>query len=173
MKFDLKNSIQILERTPDVLRSLLSELPEEWTMANEGNGTWSPYDIVGHLIHGEITDWMVRLNIILSENADKTFTPFDRTAQFYNSIGRSMNELLAEFRHLRKINTEELRNLDLKENDLDKEGIHPEFGKVTISQLLSAWVVHDLDHIAQISRIMANQYNEAAGPWKEYLKIIN
>lgn len=172
MKFDPKNSIQILERTPDVLQSLLSELPEDLTNANEGNETWSPYDIVGHLIHGEKTDWIDRVKIVLSENSDKNFSPFDRTAYFSESKNKSINDLLSEFKNLRLNNIKTLIKLDLKEEDFDKEGIHPEFGTVTLSQLLSAWAVHDLDHLAQISRVMAFQFKDSTGPWIEYLRII-
>lgn len=173
MKFYLKNSIQILENTPDVLHSLISDLPEEWIKANEGDETWSPFDIVGHLIHGEKTDWIERLKIILSDNTNKPFTPFDRFAQFTESENKSINELLSEFKTLRQHNIKILKELDLKEEVFDKEGVHPEFGKVTLSQMLSAWTVHDLDHLAQISRVMAFQYKEAAGPWKKYLRILN
>lgn len=173
MKFDLKNSIQILDSTPDVLHSLLSKLPEDLVIANEGNDSWSPYDIIGHLIHGEKTDWIDRVKIILSEYSDKNFSSFDRTAHFSKSKHKSINDLLSEFKNLRLNNIRTLKDLDLKERDFDKEGIHPEFGKVTLSQLLSAWVVHDLDHLAQISRVIAFQYKEAAGPWKKYLKILN
>lgn len=158
MKFDLKNSIRILERTPDVLYSLISELPEELIIANEGNDTWSSYDIIGHLIQGEKTDWIIRTKIILSDtpdNKNKTFSPFDRNAQFYESKSKSINELLSEFKSLRLNNISMLKELDLNEKDFDKEGVHPDLGAVTLSQLLSTWAVHDLDHIAQISRVIA------------------
>lgn len=173
MRFDLSNSIRILERTPLVLLSMLSDLPEELAMANEGNDTWSPYDIAGHLIHGEKTDWTERLKIILSDNPDKSFSSFDRYAQFSESRNKSLNDLLSEFKNLRHDNIKYLKELDLKDEDFHKEGIHPEFGAVTLSQLLSAWTVHDLDHLAQISRVIAYQYKDSAGPWKKYLGILN
>ncbi|HMQ69613.1 MAG TPA: DinB family protein [Ignavibacteria bacterium] len=173
MRFDLTNSIQILERTPVVLLSLLSDLPEELAMANEGKDTWSPYDITGHLIHGEKTDWIERLKIILSGSSDKSFSPFDRLAQFSESKNKSLNDLLSEFKILRHDNVKFLKELDLKEVDFHKEGIHPDFGTVTLSQLLSTWAVHDLDHLAQISRVMAYQYKDCTGPWKKYLGILD
>lgn len=176
MKFDLKNSIRILERTPDVLYSLISELPEELIIANEGNDTWSSYDIIGHLIQGEKTDWIIRTKIILSDtpdNKNKTFSPFDRNAQFYESKSKSINELLSEFKSLRLNNISMLKELDLNEKDFDKEGVHPDLGAVTLSQLLSTWAVHDLDHIAQISRVIAYQYKASTGPWIKYLRILN
>jgi len=173
MKFDLDKSIQILERTPEILLTLLKDLPPDWIMANEGTVTWSPYDIAGHLIHGERTDWIDRLKIILSDSSDKSFSPFDRQAQISESKCKSMNDLLSEFKNLRLDNIKVLKELDLKEEDFDKEGIHPEFGKVTLSQLLSTWVVHDLDHLAQISRVMSYQYKDSTGPWKKYLRILN
>ena len=141
-------------------------------MNNEGAETWSPYDIVGHFIHGEKTDWIPRLEIILSDTQDKRFVPFDRFAQFRESKGKSARELITEFGLLRKKNVETLKSRNLTEADFSKKGIHPAFGEVTLSQLLSAWVVHDLDHIAQIARVMAKQYTVAVGKWVEFLPVL-
>lgn len=172
MQFDLNKSIQILERTPTVLIDMLSNIDEGWTMNNEGEETWSAYDIVGHLIHGEHTDWMARLNIILKDEGDKKFIPFDRFAQFKECEGKDLPQLLQEFKNLREKNLEKLKTLQLNEEDLNKTGIHPYFGEVTLRQLLSTWTIHDLTHIAQISRVMAKQYKEAIGPWTEYFRLL-
>ena len=172
MNFTLGKSLEILERTPDVLSSLLQNLSYDWTSPNEGGETWSAYDIVGHLIHGEKTDWIPRAEIILSGKTDKSFEPFDRFAQFEESKGKSLAQLLDEFKRLRKKNLELLRSKKLIDKNLEERGIHPDFGEVTLSQLLSTWVVHDLNHIAQIARVMAKQYKEEVGPWIKYLGIL-
>jgi len=172
MNFDLEKSLEILERTPRVLHAMLQNISNDWTARNEGGGTWSVYDIIGHLIYGERTDWIPRADIILSERPGKTFKPFDRFAQFEESKGKSLNQLLGEFKILRGKNIEYLHSRKLTIQDLDKTGIHPAFGNVTLSQLLSTWVVHDLNHIAQISRVMAKQYKAEVGPWIEYLGIL-
>jgi uncharacterized damage-inducible protein DinB len=172
MNFSLEKSIEILERTPDVLNTMIENISAEWTSNNEGGETWSVYDIVGHLIHGEKTDWIPRAEIILSNKPDRTFKPFDRFAQFNESKGKSLTQLLIEFKELRQKNIENLQSKELSNNDLEDKGIHPEFGEVTLSQLLSTWVVHDLNHIAQISRVMAKQYKEDVGPWIKYLRIL-
>ncbi len=172
MNFNLEKSIQILERTPDVLHTMLLNLSDDWTNRNEGEGTWSVYDIIGHLIHGEKTDWMPRAEIILSEKADKNFQPFDRFAQFEESKEQSLTQLLEKFKTLRKGNIDRLRSKNITERKLESKGVHPAFGEVTLSQLLSTWVVHDLNHIAQISRVMAKQYKAEVGPWVEYLGIL-
>jgi len=172
MKFEVNKSLEILERTPAILETMLSELSEEWIRNNEGPDTWSPYDIIGHLVHGEKTDWVPRMESILSKEKDKTFEPFDRFAQFEDSKGKTCRQLLNEFNKLRKQNTERLRSKNLSQDDLRKKGIHPSLGEVTLSQLLSAWVVHDLNHIAQVSRVMAKQYKTEVGPWQEYLRIL-
>jgi|SRR3954470_22958486 len=172
MDFNLIKSIEILSRTPLVLETLLNDLHDDWTKNNEGAETWSAYDIVGHLIHGEKTDWMVRTEIILSNTSDKTFEPFDRFAQFENSKGKSLKQLLDEFKELRKKNIAQLLEKKISESDLSKTGIHPAFGNITLSQLLATWVAHDLGHIAQITRVMAKQYTSAVGPWKEYLPVL-
>lgn len=172
MPFDLETSLAILERTPSVLTTLLQNLPDDWTAPNEGGDTWSAFDIVGHLIHGEKTDWVPRMEIILSDVADKRFVPFDRFAQFQHSKGKALAQLLEEFRTLRAKNIEHLRDHALTEADLAKTGIHPDFGEVSLRQLLATWTVHDLNHLGQIARVMAKQYTEEVGPWREYLGIL-
>jgi uncharacterized damage-inducible protein DinB len=172
LEFSLERSAAVLERTPFVIEMLLRDLPEEWTTANEGGESWSPYDIVGHLIHGEKTDWIPRLKIILSEGDVRTFIPFDRFAQFEESKGKTLSELLVEFKLRRKTNLEILQSLSLSDEQLMKTGLHPAFGSVTARQLLAAWVAHDLNHIGQIVRVMAKQYSQEVGPWKEYLGIL-
>lgn len=171
MDYSLDKAIEILERTPIALNSLLKDLSIDWTVPNEGENTWSPYDVVGHLIHGEKTDWIVRTKIIL-EQKGQPFEPFDRFAQFEASQGKSINDLLDEFQHLRSNNLETLKSLDITEAKLALEGTHPELGKVTLRNLLSTWVAHDLGHIAQISRVMAKQYKEEVGVWYQYLGIL-
>jgi DinB superfamily len=170
--YNLTESIGILARTPIVLESLLLDIPKAWALNNEGKDTFSPFDVVGHLIHGEKTDWVARMEIILSDNADKTFERYDRFAQFNDSEGKTLNQLLAEFKTLRKKNLEILQSKNLQDNDLLKTGIHPSFGAVTLLQLLSTWSVHDLSHIAQITRVMCKQYKEEVGPWINYLPIL-
>ena len=172
-QFNLARSLEILERTPMIIENYLSGLSEEWTHQNEGPGTWSPYDIVGHLIHGEKSDWIDRIKIIIYQEGDRTFSPFDRFAQFRDSEGKSLKQLLEEFKVLRADNLNELSALHLSDQMLELEGIHPELGVVTLRQLLATWVAHDLGHIAQISRVMANQYQHEVGPWRAYLRIIN
>ena len=172
MNFTLERSIEILERTPEVLMALLQNISSDWTLVNEGGETWSVYDVIGHLVHGEKTDWMPRTEIILSSNADKRFTSFDRFAQLKESQGKSLVQLLEEFKMLRTKNLEQLRNKKLTEADLMQTGLHPAFGEVTLHQLLATWVVHDLNHLAQICRVMANQYREDVGPWTAYLGIL-
>jgi len=172
MHFTIEKSIEILERTSGVLNAMLHNISADWTSNNEGEETWSVYDIIGHLIQGEKTDWIPRAAIILSEKADRTFEPFDRFAQFEESKNKSLTQLLDEFKILREKNIEVLRSKKISENDLQETGIHPAFGTVSLSQLLSTWVVHDLNHIAQIARVMAYQYKEAVGPWIAYLGIL-
>jgi hypothetical protein len=172
MKFNLEEALPILERTPRVVTLLLKNLPACWTQQNEGNDTWSAYDVIGHYIHGEKTDWIPRMKIILGEG-DKHFVPFDRFAQFRDSKGKSLDQLLDEFAELRKENVQQLIALVPDEAALERKGIHPQFGEVTLGELLSSWVVHDLTHINQICRVMARQYEVAVGPWKEYMGILN
>jgi hypothetical protein len=173
MRFDLQHGIAVLERTPRVLDALLSTLPEGWTAGNEGGETWSPFDVVGHLIDGELTDWMARLRIVLSTGPHRRFEPFDRFAHIERNKGRSLPELLLEFGRLREKNLNELRALELTAADLQRTGEHPAFGSVTLEQLLATWVAHDLGHIAQVTRVMARQYREAVGPWEAYLPVLH
>jgi uncharacterized damage-inducible protein DinB len=170
--FDEAKSIAILERTPGVLRALLAGLPPDWTRENEGPETWSPFDVVGHLIDGEQTDWMGRARIILAQGENRRFQPFDRFRHLERNKGRKLEDLLDEFARLRTANLQALRAFQLSSKELALTGEHPSFGTVTLSQLLSTWVVHDLGHLAQISRVMAKQYGEAVGPWREYLPVL-
>ena len=172
MDFDLAQGVAVLERTPATLRALLAGLPPAWTDATEGPDTWSPYIVVGHLIHGERTDWIPRARIILAQGADRRFEPFDREAQFRESRGRPMDELLNEFSLLRMVNLNELFGWELTDRKLALEGEHPELGTVTLRQLLATWVAHDLAHLGQISRVMAKQYRDAVGPWRRYLRVM-
>lgn len=172
-KFNLDDSIKILGKTPDVLKSLLSDLPESWTRQNEGGDSWSTFDIAGHLVHGEKTDWILRARTILEHGREKPFEPFDRFAQFEDSDGKSLNELLDEFEDLRKQNLEILNDLNLQDEDLKLEGVHPELGIVTLEQLLATWVVHDLGHLRQITRILAKNYKEEIGAWQQYLPVVD
>lgn len=173
MKYTLPEAIAVLSRTPAVLDSLLRDLPDAWTLPNEGPDTWSAFDVVGHLIHGEKTDWIPRARLILSDAADKRFESFDRFAQFENSRGKTLSQLLDAFAHVRQENLNALKAWNLTDADLDKTGIHPEFGTVTLRQHLATWVAHDLGHIAQIARVMAKQYREETGPWVKFLGILN
>jgi hypothetical protein len=172
ISFNLSEAIELLSRTPEVLNTLLKERPNNWIINNEGSGTWSPYDVVGHLIHGERTDWITRTRIILNDGESRAFEPFDRLAQFEASKGRTLEELLGEFNALRGENIRILRELRLTESDLEKTGRHPELGKVTLRQLLATWVVHDFSHIDQIVRTMAKQYETEVGPWRAYLSVL-
>lgn len=173
MQFELVRSVAVLERTPSTLRTMLAGLPREWIDATEGPETWSAYDIVGHLIHGERTDWIPRARIILEQGTNRRFTPFDRLAQFRESQGKSLQQLLDEFSRLRAESLITLAGFELDDAKLALEGEHPAFGAVTLRQLLSTWVAHYLGHIAQIARVMAKQYRDAVGPWREYLPVMD
>lgn len=173
LDFRIDDATAILERTPQTLRAMLSGLSSGWIHGNEGAETWSPYDNVGHLLHGEKTDWIQRAEIILAQGANRRFAPFDRVAQFRDSAGKSVDDLLDEFERLRARNVATLRGWNLGESQLGLEGEHPAFGMVTLRQLLATWVAHDLGHIAQISRVMAKQYRDAIGPWREYLPVMD
>lgn len=173
MEFDLVHGSAILRRTPGTLRALLSGLDPAWTEANEGAETWSPYVIVGHMLHGERSDWIPRLEIILAQGADRRFMPFDRFAQFRESRGRTLAELLDAFAIARAANLEKLEACGLTDAHLALEGEHPEFGAVTLRQLLATWVAHDLGHLAQVARVMAKQYRDAVGPWRAYLPVMD
>jgi uncharacterized damage-inducible protein DinB len=170
--FSFDDGLPILRRTPDVLRAWLSELPESWTTSNEGGDTWSPYDIVGHLIHGERTDWIPRAELLLAHGESRPFTPFDRFAQFKESRGKSLSELLNTLSELRAQNLARLESLRLTPADLERRGRHPELGPVTLGQLLATWVAHDLNHLGQIARVMGRQYTAAVGPWLAYLPLL-
>jgi hypothetical protein len=172
VNFAFEDALPLLTRTPAVLRSLLADLPESWTRATEGPDTWSPFDIVGHLIHGERTDWIARTEILLAYGETRPFTPFDRFAQFEASRGKTLQELLDTFAELRAANLIRLRALELAPEDLGRQGRHPELGPVTLGELLATWVAHDLSHIAQIARVMGRQYADAVGPWRAYLPML-
>jgi uncharacterized damage-inducible protein DinB len=172
VKFSFTDALPLLRSTPEVLRAWLTELPDSWTMVNEGPDTWSPFDIVGHLIHGERTDWIPRVELLLAHGESRPFTPFDRFAQFRESRGKSLSQLLDTFAELRRSNVARLESLQLQEKDLHRRGLHPELGPVTLAQLLATWVAHDLNHLGQIARVMGRQYTEAVGPWLEYLPML-
>lgn len=172
MQFNLEQVTEIPARTPAVLNALLNGLSSAWTTNNEGEETWSPYDVIGHLIHAERTDWIPRLNIILTSGEAEPFPPFDRFAMFEESKGETLEDLLTTFAELRAQSLATLANLNLAPEDLDKRGTHPAFGAVRLQELLATWVVHDLSHLAQIARTMAKQYSEAVGPWTQYLSIL-
>ena len=173
MQFEIDKAKQVLRRTPGTLNALLSDLPDDWVMENEGPETWSPYDVVGHLIEGEETDWIPRARIILEQGESRPFDAFDRFAMFEKSKGKSLPELLARFEEVRGESLRQLDELNLTPELLEKRGTHPRLGVVTLNQLLSAWVVHDLGHIGQIVRVMAKQYRTAIGPWTAFLSIVN
>jgi hypothetical protein len=168
----LHQTTALLARTPAVLDALARDLPDEWTRRGEGPGTWTVFDIVGHLIHGERTDWIPRVKMILRFGDAQAFEPFDRLAQQRESEGKTLSELLDLFRRLRADNLIELQSLNLQPPDLERRGRHPAFGAVTLGQLISTWAVHDLTHLHQISRVMAHQYRDAVGPWRAYLGVL-
>lgn len=173
MKFETEKAYPVLDRTPAVLAALLPDLDEQWIMSDEGPETFSPFDVVGHLIHGEKTDWADRIKMIMEKGTSSSFVPYDRFAMYKASEGKTLNQLLNEFEDLRVKNMQWLRSLKLSEQDLARKGVHPHLGEVTLSQLIAAWVVHDLTHIAQISRVMAKQYKEAIGPWVEFFRVLS
>ena len=172
MDFSLAHAIPILTRTPAVLDVLLRDLPEPWIAGTEGPETWSPFDVVGHLIHGERTDWMPRVEHLLAHGETRAFPTFDRFAQFEASRGLSLPELLDSFASLRRDSVRRLEALRLTPEQLGRSGLHPELGRVTLAQHLATWVAHDLDHMVQIARVMGSQYRDAAGPWRRYLRIL-
>ena len=173
MDLELTTATAVLERTPHTLRALLAGLGSDWTDATEGPETWSPYVIVGHLVHGERTDWIPRARLILAQGPERLFAPYDRFAQFQDSQGKSLIELLDEFARLRAENLAALADWGLTNAHLALEGQHPVFGTVTLRQLLATWVAHDLGHLAQTARVMAKQYRDAVGPWRAYLPILD
>jgi uncharacterized damage-inducible protein DinB len=172
MTFDLESGPEILRRTPETIASLVRDLPESWTHRNEGEGTWSVFDVLGHLIHGEETDWIPRARVIIEHGASRPFESFDRFAQFKASEGKTLSQLLDEFAAARARSLAQLAGLRLTLADLARPGKHPDLGDVTLAQLLSTWVAHDLDHIAQIARVMAKSHGEDVGPWKAYLRVL-
>jgi hypothetical protein len=172
MKFDLDQAMEVLHRTPGTLRAMLAGLSDGWTRGNYGDDTFSPYDVIGHLITGEKTDWITRTRQILEHGTSKPFAKYDRYAQFEESRGKSLAQLLDAFEKLRKTNLTALRDLHLSSQELAKRGTHPALGEVTLENLLATWVAHDLNHIAQIAKAMATQYEDAVGPWRQYLGIL-
>lgn len=172
MNFDLDSSMDVLRRTPSVLNELLGGLAEPWVRATEGPETFSPFDVVGHLIDGEETDWIPRAEIILRRGPNPRFEPYDRFRHRTRNVERSLSSLLAEFGRLRAANLERLRSWKLSSAELDLPGEHPSLGPVTLRELLATWVVHDLGHLAQVARVMAKQHQEAVGPWVPYLPVL-
>lgn len=172
MEFRFEDALPVLRRTPTVVRALLADLPDGWTSATEGPGTWSPFDVVGHLIHAERTNWMPRVEHMLRHGATVPYPPFDREAMFAASKDRLLSELIETFEQVRSESLRRLDRLGLSDADLERQGRHPEFGVVTLRQQLSTWVAHDLGHLSQIVRVMARQYGEAVGPWRAYLSIL-
>ena len=173
MEYRPEHAIEILSQTPATLSALLRGLSDPWTRYNEGAETWSPYDVVGHLIHGEETDWVPRARIILQEGESRAFEPFNRFAQFEQSKGQSLGYLLEKFAQMRRQNLDTLKQMGITSEQWELRGTHPELGTVTLGQLIAAWVVHDLNHIGQIVTVMAKQYTEAVGPWRAYLPILD
>ncbi len=173
MNFDLNKSIELLDRTPDLFLALFNNIKHNWDRIDEGPKTWSGYNILGHLIHGEKTDWIPRAIIILGNETNKTFEPYDRFAQDKLYSSQSTDMLLNEFRTLRTQNVEKLKSWDLSKNDLEKTGVHPDLGIVTLKQLLSTWTIHDMAHVNQVSRVMVKYYADDVGPWKKYIKLLN
>ena len=172
MQFKLPEATQILGRTPAVLTEMVGAVPDGWITATEGGGTFSCYDVVGHLIHGELTDWIPRARIILEHGEAKAFEPFDRCAQFREDQTRPISALLDQFAFMRAENLTILQGLRLSSDDLARRGTHPELGTVTLGQLISSWAVHDLSHISQIARVTAKQYSHEVGPWQQYMSIL-
>ena len=171
MRHNLEDTVVLLARTPDVLDALLRGLPETWTVGREGDGTWSPFDVVAHLIHAEYENWIPRARCILDHGKTQAFAPFDRQGNFEESGGKTLENLLDEFARARAESLEQLSAMDLLPIDLEKTGKHPALGIVTLSELLATWAAHDLTHLHQISRVMAAQYKEAVGPWSKFLGV--
>ena len=173
MNFELAEAIEVLARTPAAIRALLGGLPDAWITVDEGPRTFTPFDNLGHLIHGERTDWLARAQIILAQGTTRRFEPYDRFAQDRESKGKTLDMLLREFEELRAANLDALRAWNLTDRELALEGEHPELGSVTLRQLLSAWAVHDLGHLAQTARVMAKRYRDDVGPWRKYLPVLD
>ncbi|MEP6950370.1 MAG: DinB family protein [Ginsengibacter sp.] len=173
MQYDHEKSLAVLERIPVVLKALLNDLDDAWTMNNEGPETFSPFDVMGHLIHGEKTDWRPRIQRIIEHGNTKAFDTYDRFAMYEESKGKTINQLLHEFEVIRNENITWLKSLNITNADLNKKGMHPQLGEVSMENLLATWVVHDLTHIAQVTRVMAKQYKEVMGPWTQFFRILN
>ncbi len=172
MNFRLDRSIAILERAPETYKALLYNLPEDWIYVDEGKDSWNPHEIMGHLILGEQTDWIPRTRIMLSDLEDRAFTPFDMQGHLEICKGKTMEQLVDEFTRLRSKNLKELISWNLSEADLSRTGIHPEFGTITVRQHLATWVIHDLSHLNQITRVMAKYYRDDVGPWTKYFRLL-
>lgn len=172
MEFELNQAVAVLSRTPTALKALLAGLPDDFIRNNEGPETWSPYDVLGHLVHVERTDWIPRARIILEHGEARTFDPVDRFAQFAESQGKTLEGLLAEFATLREQSLKALGELKIGAEELERTGRHPALGRVNLRELLATWVAHDMDHLGQIARTMAKQYTNEVGPWKAYLSIL-
>lgn len=172
MAHNPSDTISLLSRIPGALNALLRDLSDAWTLGNEGENTWSPFDVVAHLIHGERADWMPRARMILKFGETQAFPPFDRLGHVRESEGKSLAQLLDEFARLRSASLDELHTLNLQPPDLARRGRHPALGVVTLSELLATWAAHDLTHLHQISRVMAHQYRQAVGPWSAYLGVL-
>ena len=173
MNFQLAAAAEILKQTPYTLQRMLEGLSEDWTVSSGNRESWGVYDVIGHLIHGEETDWIPRAEIILAQGENPTFVPFDRVAQFERSKGKSIDDLLTEFAYLRNTNLETLARWELTTGQFELKGMHPELGEVTLEQLIATWVVHDLNHISQVARILSKKYESEVGPWKAYLSILH
>jgi hypothetical protein len=173
MAHNLDHTISLLTRTPAALDALLRDLPETWTLRNEGEKSWTAFDVIGHLIHADRTDWLPRAKTILQFGDTQAFASFDRLGHVRESQGKSLGQLLDEFARVRSEELNELRALNLRAEDLERRGRHPALGTVTLSQLMAAWAAHDLTHLHQISRIMAHQYREAVGPFSAYLGVLH
>jgi hypothetical protein len=171
-KFKLDAAVEILSRTPETIAAMIGGLSDEWTRGGEDQKNWGPFDVLGHLIHAEETDWMPRAEIILTEGEDRPFTPFDRFAQFEASKGKTLEDLLGTFSTLRAKNLQKLASWNLTDEQLELKGMHPELGVVTLRQLIATWTVHDLNHIKQIAAVLAGKYSIEVGPWKAYLSIL-
>jgi uncharacterized damage-inducible protein DinB len=171
-EFSVDQAMLILRRTPTTLRALLDGLPDAWAHSNEGEGTWSPFEIAGHMVHGERTDWMPRVRMILEHGQSRPFEPFNRFAQLQASADKSLEQLLEAFAHLREDNLAALASLELQPADLTRRGMHPALGTVTLAELLATWAVHDLTHLHQLSRVLAHQLRGAVGPWSAYLGVL-